>query len=158
MNTSFITNTVSKKWAGKPIIPTPCPQNTHTHTHTHTHTLSILEERRGKIYLKCPCFMILVATTDFSFESDIFLFIGCDFEWRPRGLCQFWAGCKLLSTFIYLFFSLSRERQYSILKRNVVPQSNGYSFSTCFLYNIGNSLIFLELLFSFNCRGMITSF
>lgn len=108
MNTSFITNAVSKKWAGKPIIPTPCPQNTQTHTNTHSH--SILEERREKNYLKCPCFMILVAITDFSFESAIFLFIGCDFEWSPRGLCQFWAGCKLLSTFIYLFFSLSRER------------------------------------------------
>ena len=47
MNTSFITNTVSKKWAGKPIIPTPSLQNTHTHTHTHTH--SVLEERREKI-------------------------------------------------------------------------------------------------------------
>ena len=56
MNTSFIANTVSKKWAGKPIIPTPSLQNTHTHTHTHTHL--VLEERREKNHLKCSCFMI----------------------------------------------------------------------------------------------------
>ena len=153
MNTSFITNTVSKKWAGKPIIPTPCPPNTHTHTYSHSHSHSILKERRGKNHLKCPCFMILVAITDFSFESDIFLFIGCDFEWSPRGLYQI-----ALYFYLFIFLSLSLRRHYSILKRNVVPQSDRYSFSTCFMYNIGNSLIFLEPLFSFNCRGRITSF
>ena len=100
MNTSFITNTVSKKWAGKPIIPTPCPPNTHTHTYSHSHSHSILKERRGKNHLKCPCFMILVAITDFSFESDIFLFIGCDFEWSPRGLYQ-------IALYFYLFIFLS---------------------------------------------------
>ena len=48
--------------------------------------------------------MILVAITDFSFESDIFLFIGCDFEWSPRGLYQI---ALYFYLFIFLFLSLS---------------------------------------------------
>ena len=78
MNTSFIANTVSKKWAGKPIIPTPSLQNTHTHTHTHTHTW--FQKKGGKKSPKMFLLHDLVGVVDFSFESDIFLFIGCDFE------------------------------------------------------------------------------
>ena len=50
--------------------------------------------------------MILVAITDFSFESDIFLFIGCDFEWSPRGLYQI---ALYFYLFIFLSLSLSQE-------------------------------------------------
>lgn len=128
MNTPHFTNTniVSKKWTRKAYNPYPISPN----THTHTHPLSFGREE-GKKSPKMSLLHHLVGSIAFLLKVLFF----CSLVVALNEVLEECINSRQVANCIVLFF-FSLERQYSILKRNEIPKSNGYRFSTCFMYNI----------------------